>query len=202
MNWKIGSAVGALGAILAAALIANAAPGDVLVKLNSTPTTLDAAQKAKASQALLAVFPSANAGTVQTYYCARRTEEEAGQQVNNVYCWGTYQRSIPRDDFILEAAQGASGQVVSYAGGTVTFNQKIDSKKADTAAKTKIGSFANAICGVEADLSTIVDYRCQRSNNESNDIVCQCAYVDTVDPETYMTLLQANRVLQTIDVVE
>lgn len=185
--WKLGLAATVLGAALAATLLAQAAPGDVLVMAITEPFHLTNPQKSLAADALHEVFPSANAATVRHYSCQRTP--------NGVRCRGSYERTLSRDDFIAAAVDGLSGEVVEFAGGNVTFHQQAVPTYATST--TAIAAFASSACG--KPLNKLRQYSCDKGGA---DIVCRCGYVDTVDPDTYVALAQAGLIERTIDIVE
>jgi hypothetical protein len=177
-----------------------AAPGDVEVVLATPLANLDAAAKTTLVTAITAAFPTASAAAIQNYGCQRDVDNADEAKRDDLICGGFYEKRITETQYIdLAIAERVVKTFDTAPEGFVDAWLKpppeppLDNGKrvaSGTDTWTKHNAFvAQVFIGLGA--GDTMDFACSRAEEDPSRVICRCAYYDTVNETTAITLKHA-----------
>lgn len=185
------------GAALAtvAALVANAAVGDVVWLHTGPQFSLTAPQKTALNNWLQATFPTIDTAQLATVACGREGEGATG----DVACRGVDTQTLSDSDYAdLDIAGNAPGAIDSAGGGNVTISRTLGPSPVTGANLTSLANLVSAGCGV-SDVATLRGFACTRSGAV---VTCSCEWIKTGTPGEFVAARQAKTVAQVLGRVQ
>lgn len=180
-------------AVIAATIVANAAPGDPVWIAQTAEVNLTLSQRQGLATWITSVWPGATPATIQELHCAR----------GPVRCRYVDHHTVTAAEFVAAEAADKSLGFVSESGGNVTYRHSTGYLVLSPAQRSSLGTWLATVWpAVGTSAAQGLSVRRQANEGSGDTFPAVLEYLTTGTPAEYATALSAGQVVRRAGTVE